>query len=266
MSFDFDSDGFRGGSWKRFNIERIYRRVSLGQQSTFPTLLLACCALLCAGHLQITRAQQTLFSVPTTDVLARGQIYTELDISFKPTEPKSSAFVPRIVFGAGHRIEVGLNITGNVQPGVDHTTVVPALKWKIYDGGENGWSVVMGNNFFAPVRQRTYHAGNYAYAEFGKKLRTGTRLTAGAYHFTKNVVAPDAQRAGGQFGFEQPVNKRLSLQADWFTGQHANGYFTSGVAYKLTQTLTTYFAYSLGNSNLTHGNHFFYAEVGYNFN
>ncbi|PYS85975.1 MAG: hypothetical protein DMF62_17480, partial [Acidobacteria bacterium] len=44
-------------------------------------------------------AQQTIFNVPTTDVLDRGKVYAELDLSFKPNEPRFSSFVPRVVIG-----------------------------------------------------------------------------------------------------------------------------------------------------------------------
>jgi hypothetical protein len=54
-------------------------------------------------------AQQTIFNVPTTDVLDKGKVYLELDASLKPTDgavvPKFSSFVPRIVVGAGGRVE-----------------------------------------------------------------------------------------------------------------------------------------------------------------
>lgn len=46
----------------------------------------------------------------------------------------------------------------------------------------------------------------------------------------------------------------------------ANGYVTTGFAYKLTNKLTGVAAYSLGNANASHGNHFLYFEPGYNFN
>ena len=126
---------------------------------------------------------------------------------------------------------MGLNVTGNVQPGADTTTLVPAVKHKLYDGGDNGWAFVVGDNLFVPVRNRRYDAGNYSYAAVSKTVGK-TRLTAGGYHYTSDVVAPDAQRAGGQFGFEQTVNPRLTLAADWVTGRHANGYFTPGAIFK----------------------------------
>jgi hypothetical protein len=63
-------------------------------------------------------AQQTIFNVPTTSVLDRGKVYAELDLSLKPTDSVSlnrfSSFVPRVIAGVGGRVEVGLNITGNL--------------------------------------------------------------------------------------------------------------------------------------------------------
>lgn len=217
-----------------------------------------------------TRAQQTIFNVPSTDVLERGKAYAELDASFKPNDSEAvsrfSSFVPRIVVGAGSRVEVGLNVTGNIQPGPDSTTLVPTVKYKFYDGKENGFAIVGGDHLFIPVRRRAYDAGNYVYLEFSKTFKkSGTRLTAGGYDFTRSVVA-DANRAGGQFGFEQPMSKTVTLAADYFTGKHAAGYFTPGVIFKVGKKTTGYAGYSVGNQNASRGNHFFLLELGYNFN
>ena len=225
--------------------------------------------LLC-GTGSKARAQQTIFNVPTTDVLERGKVYAELDASFKPNDSEAvsrfSSFVPRIVVGAGGRVEVGLNVTGNIQPGPDSTTLVPVIKYKFYDGKENGFAIAGGDHLFIPVHNRAYNAGNYVYLEFSKTFKkSGTRVTAGGYDFTRNVVA-GANRAGGQFGFEQPVSKTVTLAADWFTGKHASGYFTPGVVFKLGKKTTGYAAYSIGNQNASRGNHFFLLELGYNFN
>jgi hypothetical protein len=43
-------------------------------------------ALLCATHSQ-TRARQTLFNAPSTDVLDKGKVYAEPDTSLKPMRP-----------------------------------------------------------------------------------------------------------------------------------------------------------------------------------
>lgn len=231
-------------------------------------IFVAICALLC-GVFSAAHAQQTIFNVPTTDVLDRGKVYGEVDVSLKPTDSalvsKFSSFVPRVVVGAGSGVEIGLNLTGNIQPGADSTTLVPAIKWKPYQGKNNGVAIVVGDNLYLPVRNRAYNAGNYVYAEISKTFKSGTRLTAGGYDFTRNVVA-SANRAGGQFGFEQPLNKKATLAADWFTGKHGAGYFTPGLVFKVGPRVTGYAGYSIGNQNLANGNHFFLLELGYNFN
>ncbi len=224
-------------------------------------LILLCTA---KGH-----AQQTIFNVPTTDVLDKGKVYFELDVSFKPNNSRIvgrfSSFVPRVVIGAGGDVEVGLNITGNIQPGPDSTTLTPTVKWKPYQGKDNGIAIVVGDGLFIPVRNRSYSAGNYIYAEISKTFESGTRITGGAYDFTRNVVAP-ANRGGGQVGFEQPLNKKVSFAADWFTGKHSAGYFTPGIVFKVGPRITGYGGYSIGNQNASRGNHFFLMEFGYNFN
>jgi hypothetical protein len=111
------------------------------------------------------------------------------------------------------------------------------------------------------VRNRGYNAGNYVYAEISKTFKSGTRLTAGGYDFTPNVVSV-ANRAGGQFGFEHPLNKKVTLAADWFTGKHSAGYFTPGVVFKAGPKVTGYAGYSIANQHASHGNHFFLLEVG----
>ena len=214
-------------------------------------------------------AQQTIFNVPTTDIMGRGKVYGELDASFKPNDQdvlgRFSSFVPRVVVGAGGNVEVGLNVTGNIQHGVDNTTLVPTAKWRFYQNEKNGVAMIAGTDLFIPARNRAYDIGTYSYLELSKTIKK-TRLTGGGYVASKNVFAPDAVRGGGQFGIEQTVNNKFSVAADWITGKHASGYFTPGFIFKPTSKLTTYWAYSIGNTNASNGNHFFLFEVGYNFN
>ncbi len=60
-------------------------------------------------------AQQTIFNVPSSDVLDKGKAYVELDATFKfngdEAVGKFSSFVPREVYGTGGNVEIGLNVT-----------------------------------------------------------------------------------------------------------------------------------------------------------
>lgn len=215
------------------------------------------------------QAQQTIFNVPSTDVLDKGKIYGEFDASFKVNNQRDvrrfSSFVPRVVVGAGGGVEVGLNVTGNIQPGADSMTLIPAVKYRFYQNKKKDAAIVAGTSVFIPVRNRAYRLGSYSYANASKTFNEKTRLTAGGYFFSKSVVATKS-RGGAQFGFEHTVNSKLVVAADYLTGKHASGYFTPGIFYKPTAKVTGYFGYSIGNANFSGGNHFFLFELGYNFN
>ncbi|MEP6848271.1 MAG: hypothetical protein ABI999_05395 [Acidobacteriota bacterium] len=219
--------------------------------------------------IQPAGGQQTIFNVPTTDVLDKGKVYTEVDASFKPNDQdglsKFSSFVPRIVVGVGGNVEVGLNVVGNIQPGADSTALVLTIKWKFYQNAKKDLALIAGTNVFIPVRNRAYYVGSYSYLG-GSKTFDKTRLTAAGYVASKNVFAADAVRVGGQFGVEQTVNAKVTLAGDWITGKHSSGYFTPGVIYKPHPKVTTYWGYSIGNADATRGNNFFLVEFGYNFN
>jgi hypothetical protein len=214
--------------------------------------------------ISVAHGQETIFNVPSGDVLDKGKVYGEFDFAYL-WDASAGAYTPRVVAGIGHRIEIGVNLNGISSPGPSQTTPTPTIKWKAYDGGKNGWAVMLGDDVFFPVQNRSYDAGNYLYAEFAKTLRAQTRLTFGAYDFTANVVST-GNRAGGQFGIEQPVGKRVTLAADWFTGNHSLGYLTPGAVIQLTSKATAYTAYEIGNSGATKGNRLLLLELGWNFN
>src|SRR4051812_9543245 len=177
-------------------------------------------------------AQQTIFNVPSGDVLDKGKVYGEFDATYKHSD-NSAGFTPRLVIGVGHCIEIGLNVNGLVTPADLQTTLSPTIKWKAYDGGNTGWAFLLGDELFIPIQNRTYDAGNYVWAEFTKTWKAKTRATFGAYHFSRNIVAA-AHRAGGQFAIEQPIGTRITLATDWYTGDQALGYVTPGIIVKLS--------------------------------
>jgi hypothetical protein len=219
--------------------------------------------MLWLGCATAVRAQETVFDVPSADVLDAGKVYGELDGTVRAVNPLAT-FTPRVVVGIGHDIEIGVNSNGLAAPSVGQLDISPTIKWRPWKT-DSGWSFFAGDDLFIPIYNRTYDAGNYAYASFAKEWKTGTRIGFGGYDFTRNVVAA-ANRAGGQFTFEQRVTGHVTLAAEWYTGNHAAGYVNPGAVWKLTSKLTLYTAYQIGNSGVTHGNHQFLWEFGYNFN
>jgi hypothetical protein len=208
--------------------------------------------------------QETVFDVPSADILDKGKIYGELDGTVRESDP-SDTFTPRVVVGVGRGVEVGLNFDGLGAPVLEELEISPTVKWRVWKDTAAGWCFYVGDDLFFPVRQRSYDVGNYAYASFAKEWKHGTRVGFGGYDFTGGVVAR-GNRAGGQFTFEQQIAKRVTLAAEWYTGKSATGYVNPGAIFKLSSRLSLYTAYQIGNSGVSAGNHQFLWEFGYNFN
>ncbi len=224
----------------------------------FLVLLLVAFPVCCAY------GQETVFDVPSADILDKGKVYGELDATVRVVAPLET-FTPRVVVGIGHQIEVGMNFNGLSAPTFDQLNVSPTAKWRPWKSAASGWSFFVGDDLFLAVHQRTHNAGNYAYASFAKEWKHGTRIGLGGYDFTRNTVG-SGNRAGGQFTVEQQVSQRLTLAAEWYTGNTAVGYVNPGAILKLNSKLTLYAAYQVGNAGVTAGNHQFLCELGYNFN
>jgi hypothetical protein len=208
--------------------------------------------------------QETVFDVPSADILDKGKVCFELDGTVRIVDPLTT-FTPRVVVGIGHGLEAGVNFNGLSASTLGELEISPTVKWRLWQRTSSGWSFLVGDDLFFPVSQRTYDAGNYIYASFAKEWKHGPRVAFGGYDFTRNVAAR-ANRAGGQFTVEQPVNSRLTLAVEWYTGNTGVGYVNPGVILKLTSKLTLYGAYQIGNAGVTKGNHQFLYEIGYNFN
>src|SRR5918911_4099027 len=79
------------------------------------SIVWALCALFATTFFESrkTRAQSTLFNIPSTDVVAEKKTYLEFDFVSHLESHRDGgfqAYVPRAVFGAGKHLEVGTNV------------------------------------------------------------------------------------------------------------------------------------------------------------
>ena len=104
-----------------------------------------------------TLGQETVFDVPSPDILDKGKVYGELDVTARPVDPVC-AFEPRVVVGLGHRIEAGMNFIGPSEPSSGHITLAPTVKWRLWEG-KSGWSFFIGDDVFFPCAQARLQRG-----------------------------------------------------------------------------------------------------------
>ncbi len=203
---------------------------------TFAYLLILMMISFC-GH---AMAQSTIFNIPTTDTVAKGKVYAEFD--FLPQVPEADGFRiytynPRLVVGAPHNLEFGVNFPiYNMRSSVDSLTtayIQPNAKWKFYENEKAGVAIAVGGLINTPLNYRdTQDSWGLIYGLISKKVKAGNygpRFHGGVYGVvsgnqdaSSGPVSFLGRRAGAILGYEQPVQKRISIVADWFSGK--NGY------------------------------------------
>jgi len=223
--------------------------------------------LLVAGLLALTfsapglRAQQTVFNVPSADVVDPGKTYFEWDATVGDSSP-SAALTPRSVHGIGHGIETGVNVSSFNVPDAGSVVFTPTIKWKFYQEKSLGLDFFGGEHLYLPLTKRSYNVGSFTYIASAKTFKSGTRLAAGAFDFSAHVV--DRANRGGIFAsIEQPINARFSAATDWFSGNTGAGYVTPGISAKVTSTVTVMTGFQMGNSGFAQGNHSVLVVIGW---
>jgi hypothetical protein len=191
-------------------------------------------------------AQQTLFNVPSADVLGAGKFYLEEDNLWRPGRPEDTYFTARAVAGLGSNVEGGVNIGGLVAKGRSVPTATLALKWQPLQTGP--WSVTAGAFGLVYLRGRADGSpSGQAYAHAAWTPIEGTRVTAGVWYATSGYA--DIGVAKGLLaGFEQHLSPNLVFQADWYSGRNGLGYFTPGFAWTIGQWVV-YAGYSVKNGD-----------------
>jgi hypothetical protein len=231
----------------------------------------ALCAL-CALTLfdgRTARAQSTLFNIPSTDVVAPKKTYLEFDF-VSHLEPHDEggfqAYVPRAVFGAGKKVEVGVNVAFLDAEAPDQAVELqPNVKYQFYSNEDNGVSAAAGGILYTPIKNRAgVDTFGLLYTVVSKKVKGayGPRVTGGGYGLVGRANG-NGSEGGAILGYEQPVHKRVNFVADWLSGKNRFGYVTPGFSVALPRSSALYAGYSIGNQGRKNNALFVY--YGYTF-
>ena len=207
-------------------------------------------------------AQQTIFNVPSADVLDSGKLYLEVDELFRPTDPRFSSTTVRAVLGLFPHVEAGVNLGGFNAPGPTVPTATLAVKVQPVCVG--GFSLTAGGYglFFLDADDGDPAGLGYGFASY-RIPGLGTRVEVGGWYSSAGYALP--RSTGGALAtFEQPLPwvQGLSIAADWWSGENTIGYFSPGLIYT-TSSWTAYAAYTIKNGD-PEGNGGL-IELGYSF-
>jgi hypothetical protein len=198
-------------------------------------------------------AQSTIFNIPSTDVVSKKKVYLEFDFVSHLESHENGGFqtyVPRAVVGVGKGVEVGVNVSATDALAPDQPVYIsPNAKWQFYNKEDNGVALAVGGLLYTPIAHRV-GADTFGFVYFvaSKKVKStyGPRITGGAYGLP-GLRGDLGTKGGAIVGYEQPLSKKASFVADWFSGKNAFGYATPGFSFALPKNSLLNVGYSIGN-------------------
>jgi hypothetical protein len=214
-------------------------------------------------------AQSTIFNVPSTDVLPEGRFLLEVDFISKFDRYANGGYQTygyRTVYGFKKKIEAGVNFY-YTRGGRDASPkeLQPNIKWQAYNNEKFGVAVSTGAQVFIPLNKsagRRTFAMFYANASKTIKKTNETRLTGGFYQMV-GAERDFGSKKGAILALEQPLFKRVSFVADWYSGNNRLGYSAAGLNFVITNRQFLMLGYNFGNFG--RGNNAFSAFYGYTF-
>ena len=220
-------------------------------------------AMFLAATADYSHAQSTLFNIPSTDVVAKKDVYVEFDfLSHLESYSKGGfqTYVPRAVVGIGGKLEVGINVAFTKTSSLQPVELQPNIKYKFYEGESNGLSASVGSILYVPITKRVgTDTFGFIYANVSQQVKGkyGPRITGGAYGLAGKTNGTGT-KGGAMLGYEQPIGTKVKFVADWFTGKNRFGYVTPGFAFTTSKSSALYAGYSVGNEGRKNNSLFMY--------
>lgn len=199
-------------------------------------------------------AQQTLFNVPSADVLEKGQIFLQHESQFSDN---FGLFTNYSSLGIGKNTELDLTLFGVGTKNIKNEILGVGFKTALPIHTESETKLTFGN--ILPISLTGKGVGGYFYSHLSTRLpRIKTRLTSGVLVGTTLLFGRDI--ACYIAGIEQPITKRFSLVMDWHSGKHVNGFLIPGFSYTLGRNYVLWAGYQIPN-NRANGSKGFVIEL-----
>ena len=202
---------------------------------------------------QMAKAQQTVFNVPSADVTPKGSIFLQQESQFRGWEPNAFwAGTEYTALGIGKNTELTMTLfnvsapkTGNIVLGTGFKSAIPIPKLKDkYPNRE--YKIIIGDEVLTSLQGNGM--GNWSFVTLSGRLpKLNTRLTGGYSYGTKDIFGKDTGCFIG--AIEQPVTKKFSIIADWYSGkEHFAGFLIPGISYSFPKNVNIYAGYQIPNS------------------
>jgi hypothetical protein len=197
------------------------------------------------------KSQQTIFNVPSADIAQKREVFLQHESQFNPF-PNNDFWIGThyASVGIGFNTEIDTTLfnvsdpaSNNIAVGLGFKSAIPILAKEF---PEQEIKLTVGD--VIPVSLQGQGVGDWTYGHLSFRVpKLKTRLSVGASYGTKQIFGRNAVSFIG--GIEQPITKKISFIADYFSGTHALGFLIPGISYSPNPDLGFFLGYQIPNSS-----------------
>lgn len=186
-----------------------------------------------------------------TDTLDKGKVYAEVNLWTGVQSHQNGGqqvYGGRFSYGLKKGLEIGVNASGSDPLDTEFPIEIqPNIKWKFHNNEKKGIEASVGAILFLPIAKREgTNTFVMTYANFSKKVKYGTRLTAGGYYLINHDKSFGSNK-GVNLMVEKSFVKNTTLSLQWMSGKNRFGYLTGGISVPIKQKKSLFVGYSVGN-------------------
>jgi hypothetical protein len=210
---------------------------------------LVCAGLAFAFIRQSAWGQQTLINVPSADVTPRGELFLQHESQFHPWNPGAYWIGTHYsALGIGFNTELDLTLFNTSAPalhnnslGFGFKTTLPLLKKKL---PKEELKLVVGE--MLPISLDSKSINSWTYVLGSARIpKIGTRLSAGITRLPEQIAFKNTVCFLG--AIEQPVNNRITVFTEWYSGKNGLGFLTPAISIRLPWEMGLYCGYQIHN-------------------
>jgi len=187
-------------------------------------------------------SQQTIFNVPSADIVEKNKIFIQHESQFRTKNPDSFINTTNYLsYGVGKETELDATLFNLSSPSSNNLSLAIGFKnskkigYKLFKNIDS--TLIIGS--MIPISLNDNGVGNWTYAENSLYLnKTKTRVTGGVSYGTKQIFGKEIICFLG--GFEQKINDRINIIGDWYSKNHNLGIAALGLSYAAPENLTFY--------------------------
>lgn len=194
-------------------------------------------------------AQQLIISVPNADITHSKESIITLESQIKTQDVGADNF-GFYTYGIGHDTELALSAYNVSLPKTNDLVIAPGFKTakQIFKKTLPEQDVKITFGQMVPISLQGQGVGSWSYGHLSGRLpKLNTRVTIGSNFGTKQLFGRN--QVSLIAGIEQPITKKLTFVADWFSGTHNFASLAAGFQYNFNPRTALVLAYKLPNNS-----------------